>query len=78
MQVNPYTSISKNVARRKAKRLSQDRKVIWDFYNDLVQVVWQPRPQGAFPWPGEVGWEKAVASATRMTSKHPEFVGVLN
>ena len=34
-----YTAISKNIVGGKAKSLSQDRKVIWDFYNDLLQVL---------------------------------------
>ena len=34
-----YTAVSKNVVGRKAKSLSQDRKVIWDFYNDQLKVL---------------------------------------
>ena len=38
----------------------------------------QPRPQGAFPWLWRWGGKSALASAGHMTTKHPEFVGVLN
>ena len=39
IQVYIYTGVSKNVVGRKAKSLRQDRKVIWDFYNDQLQVL---------------------------------------
>ena len=38
----------------------------------------QPRPQGAFDGLWRWGREKVLASAGHMTTKHPEFVGVLN
>ena len=45
-----YTAVSKNVVGRKAKSLSQDRKVIWDFYNDKQRSY---RSFAATQWPWE-------------------------
>ena len=37
--VEVYSYFKKNFVGIWAKSLSQDRKVIWDFYNDLLQVL---------------------------------------
>ena len=37
------TAISKNAVERKAKSLSQDRKVMWYFYNDLRPLKYVPK-----------------------------------
>ena len=44
-----YTAISKNIVGRKAKSLSQDRKVIWDFYRPAAGPIGVLRPHKYVP-----------------------------
>ena len=51
----------------------QSREILQTF------VMWENKlSPGRFSLALEVGREKALASAGHMTTKHPQFVGVLN